>query len=290
MKPAPFTYHAPKTIDEAVEILGRDPDGSRVLAGGQSLVPMMNLRLATVDHLVDLNRIEGLDTVRVDSGRVVIGAGARQSDVERSPAVREKLPMLPAALGFVGHFANRNRGTVVGSICHADPAAEMPAVWLTVGGELTATSASGTRTLRPEDFFEGFLTTALEPGEVATEVSFNTTNGTSAWSFKEVARRHGDFAMVGVSTLLSVDDGSVTDPRIVVFAAGSTPTRMTAAERLLVGVDANAIDDALLDQVAAEVSAALSPGDDVHASGDYRRHVAGVLTRRGLRQSLERTR
>lgn len=289
MKPAPFAYYAPKTIDEAVEILGRDPDGSKVLAGGQSLVPMMNLRLATIDHLVDLNRIEGLDGVRVDSGRVVIGAGARQSDVERSPAVREALPMLPTALGFVGHFANRNRGTVVGSICHADPAAEMPATWLTVGGELTATGPSGTRTLSSDGFFEGFLTTALEPGEVVTEVSFNTTNGTSAWSFQEVARRHGDFAMVGVATLLSVEGGSLTEPRIVVFAAGSTPMRMAAAEQLLVGLDANALDDALLDQVAAEVSTALSPSDDVHASGDYRRHVAGVLTRRGLRQSLART-
>lgn len=289
MKPAPFTYHAPNTVDEAVEILGQDPDGSKVLAGGQSLVPMLNLRLAIVDHLVDLNRIDGLDTIRVDSGRVLIGAGARQSDVEHSTDVQAALPLLTTALGYVGHFANRNRGTVVGSLCHADPAAEMPAVWLTVGGEMTVAGPSGTRTLQPEDFFEGFLTTALEPGDVATEVAFNTTNGTSAWSFQEVSRRHGDFAMVGVSTLLSVEEGTINDPRIVVFAAGSTPMRMTGAEQALAGVEAGAVDDDLLEQVASEVSSALTPSDDVHASGDYRRHVAGVLTRRGLRESLERS-
>lgn len=288
MKSAPFTYHAPNTIEEAVEILGRDPDESKILAGGQSLVPMLNLRLAIVDHLVDLNRIEGLNTVQVEPGRVVIGACARQSDVERSADVGAALPLLSTALGFVGHAANRNRGTVVGSLCHADPAAELPAVWLTVGGEMTVAGASGTRTLHPEDFFEGFLTTAVEPSEVATSVAFNSTNGTSAWSFQEIARRHGDFAIVGVSTLLSVEDGKIADPRIVVFAAGSTPMRMAAAEQVLAGIEVSALDNGVLDQVASEVSGALNPADDIHASGDYRRLVAGVLTRRGLRESLER--
>lgn len=287
MKPAPFAYHAPNTIDEAAEILGSDPEGSKLLAGGQSLVPMLNLRLASFDNLVDLNRIPGLDHTRIEAGSVAIGALARQYDVEHSDEVRTALPVLSKALSHVAHSQIRNRGTVVGSLCHADPAAELPAVWLALGGELTAQSTAGTRTIRPEDFFDSVFSTTLKPNEVATEVRFDRTNGATGWSFEEVAKRHGDFALVGVVTRVTLDGGSVSDARVVAFGVGSTPMRIPAAEKRLIGTSASAVDDALFDQVVADVAAAVKPADDIHASADYRRHVAGVLTRRGLLRALE---
>ena len=287
MKPAPFAYHAPSTIDEAAELLENDPDGSRLLAGGQSLVPMLNLRLASFDNLVDINRIAELDHIRVESESVVIGALARQYDVEHSDEIRTALPVLSTALSHVAHAPISSRGTVVGSLCHADPAAELPAVWLALGGELTVQSSAGTRNIRPEDFFESSFTTTLNPNEVATEVRFDRTTGASGWSFEEVARRHGDFALVGLVTQVKLDGGTVGDARVVVFGAGSTPMRIPAAEGRLKGTKASAVDEAMLDQLAAEVAAALNPPDDIHASADYRRHVAGVLTRRGLLRALE---
>ena len=285
MKPAPFAYHVPNSIDEAIQILGNDPDGSRLLAGGQSLVPMLNLRLASFDHLVDINRIPGLDHVRVESESVVIGALARQYDVEHADEIRNALPVLSTALSHVAHPPISNRGTVVGSLCHADPAAELPAVWLASGGELTVQSPAGTRTITPEHFFESSFTTTLKPDEVATEVSFDLSTGATGWSFDEVARRHGDFALVGVVTQVTLDGGSVSDARVVVFGVGSTPVRIPAAEKRLIG--ASAVDDATLDQAVAEAAAALNPAGDIHATADYRRHVAGVLIRRGLLHALE---
>lgn len=288
MKPPPFTYHAPSTIDEACQLLDGDPDGSKVLAGGQSLVPLLNLRLARVDHLVDLNRVEGIDQIRVEGDKVVVGAGVTQGDVERSAEVRSRLPLLAEALSHVGHSQIRNRGTVVGSICHADPAAELPAIWLALGGELTARSAAGARTLGPGEFFKSFLTTALEPTEIATEVSFNVTNGATGWSFREVARRHGDFALVGVVTQVSLEGGAVGDVRIVAFGAGGTPVRVSSAEQLLKGTPAADVGEDLLNQVATQVAGAVSPVNDVHASAEYRKQVAGTLTRRALLESIER--
>lgn len=286
MKPAPFDYYAPSTIDEVAEILAKDPDGSKLLAGGQSLVPMLNLRLASFDNLVDINRISGLNHIRVESESVVIGALARQYDVEHSDEIRSALPILSTALSHVAHAPISNRGTVVGSLCHADPAAELPAVWMALGGELTVQSSAGTRNIRPENFFESSFTTTLNPNEVATEVRFDRTTGATGWSFEEVTRRHGDFALVGIVTQVTLDGGSVDDARVVVFGVGSKPMRIAAAERRLVGTSASAVDEALLDQVAAE-TAALNPVDDIHATADYRRHAAGVLIRRGLVRALE---
>jgi carbon-monoxide dehydrogenase medium subunit len=288
MKAAPFTYHPCRTIDEAVAVLDRDPDGSKVIAGGQSLVPMLNLRLARVDNLVDLNRIEGLDYIRVESGKVIVGAATRQYAIERSPQVLQALPLLPAAMAHVGHAQIRNRGTVVGSICHADPSAELPAVWLAVGGELTAVSSAGARTLRSDDFFQSFFTTALQPNEIATQVTFNALTANMGWSFEESARRHGDFAIVGAITLVSFENSAVSSARIVVFGAAPTPVRIPAAEQLLTGRDASTVDDDLLGRVAQAVSGAVTPTTDIHGSAEYRRYVAGVLTRRGLTQALER--
>lgn len=288
MKPPPFTYHAPTTVNEAAEILNSDPESSKVLAGGQSLVPLLNLRLSTVGHLVDVNRVAEINRVDVEAGSVVVGAGARQVDVERSSQVSAALPLLTTAISHVGHTQNRNRGTVVGSLCHADPAAELPAVWLALGGELTAQSAGRTRTIQAEDFFDSFFTTTLESNEVATEVRFAGANGATGWSFEEIARRHGDFAIVGVVTLLTLDGAAIGDARISAFGVASTPVRIAAAEQLLVGE--TDLSDSLLDRVAVEVSAGINPPNDIHGSAEYRRYVAGILTRRGLVQALERAR
>ncbi|MER6975529.1 FAD binding domain-containing protein [Streptomyces carpinensis] len=288
MKPPPFKYHACRTIDEAVGILDSDPDGSKVLAGGQSLVPVLNLRLAAPDNLVDINSIESLDHIRVQPDHVAIGAGTRQYVVERSDQLHSVLPVVREALSHVGHSQIRNRGTVVGSICHADPAAEMPAVFLTVGGEVTAHSAAGTRTIGSDDFFESYLTTALEPNEIVTQVKFDIPSGRTGWYFEEVARRHGDFAILGVVALVSLEGDTVSRARITIFGGGATPLRMTAAEQLITGAKASDIGGDLLERAAIEASAAVRPTDDIHASADYRRHVAGLLTRRAVTRSLER--
>jgi CO/xanthine dehydrogenase FAD-binding subunit len=285
MKPAPFAYHAPTTIDEALAILGQDLDGSRLLAGGQSLAPMLNLRLASFDNLIDLNCIAGLDHIRIESGGIVIGALARQYDVAHNDDVRSRLPVLSTALGHVAHTAISNRGTVVGSLCHADPAAEIPAVWLAVGGKLSAQSPAGIRTVRAESFFDSNFTTTLKPDEVATEVRFDLATGTTGWSFEEIARRHGDFALAGVVIQLSLDGGSISDPRIVVFGVGATPVRLAGVETRIAGT--SKLDDGLLDQVVADVTAELNPPGDIHATTEYRRHIAGVLVRRGIPRALE---
>jgi carbon-monoxide dehydrogenase medium subunit len=288
MKPPAFSHHQCRTIGEAVSILDADPDSSKVLAGGQSLVPMMNLRLASPDHLVDLNFIDGLDYIRPEPGKVAIGAGTRQFAVERSAELHSVLPVVREALSHVGHSQIRNRGTVAGSICHADPAAEMPAVFLTVGGEVTACSVAGTRAIRADDFFDSYLTTALEPNEIVTQVTFDTPSGPTGWYFEEVARRHGDFAILGVVAQVSLDEGSVSDARITIFGAGSTPLRMSAVEGLLIGTDAGDAGQDLFDRAASEAAAEVQPFDDIHASADYRRHVAGILTKRAIARSLER--
>jgi carbon-monoxide dehydrogenase medium subunit len=287
MKPPPFTYHACRTIDEAVGVLDSDPDGAKVLAGGQSLVPMLNLRLAAPDNLVDLNGIPDLAYIRAESGGVAIGATTRQYLVERSDELHSALPVVREALSHVGHSQIRNRGTVVGSICHADPAAEMPAVFLTVGGEITARSSAGTRKIRSEDFFESYLTTSLDPNEIATEVRFDAPSGRTGWYFEEVARRHGDFAMLGVVALISLEGDTVSRARITIFGGGSTPLRMSATEQLITGATVGDIGG-LLARAAEQASAAVRPTDDIHASADYRRHVAGVLTKRAITRSLDR--
>ncbi|MET8177680.1 xanthine dehydrogenase family protein subunit M [Streptomyces sp. NPDC005336] len=288
MKPPPFKYHACRTIDEAVGILDSDPDDSKVLAGGQSLVPVLNLRLAAPENLVDINSIEGLDHMRVQPDHVAIGAATRQFAVERSDQIHSVLPVVREALSHVGHSQIRNRGTIVGSICHADPAAEMPAVFLTVGGEITARSATGTRTIGSDDFFESYLTTLLEPNEIVTEVKFDVPSGRTGWYFEEVARRHGDFAILGVVALISLEADTVSRARITIFGGAPTPLRMTAVEQLITGVKASEIGGDLLERAADEASAAVRPTDDIHGSADYRRHVAGLLTKRAITRSLDR--
>jgi carbon-monoxide dehydrogenase medium subunit len=272
---------------EAISVLDSFED-AKVISGGQSLVPMMNLRLANPSDLVDLNAIPGLDQITVGPGTLTIGATVRQHDVELSAEVTAVAPLIGAALAHVGHPQIRNRGTVVGSICHADPAAEMPAVFATLGGYITAESTAGTRTIAAEDFFDSYLTSTLQPNEIATSVTFNTPAPSSGWHFEEVTRRHGDFAILGVVALLTVSEGVISDARLTILGGGGTPLRMTAAEQLLIGVAPGDVDEALLSRAGSAASQTLQPPTDIHASAEYRRYVAGELISRGIRSSLER--
>lgn len=286
MKPAPFEYFAPTSIEEALGVLAQHADEAKALAGGQSLVPLMNFRLARPGILVDLNRISELQYIREHDGGLAIGAMTRQRVAERSALIRERCPLLAEALPLVGHPAIRNRGTVGGSIAHADPAAELPAVAVALDAELVVRGPAGERVVRPDEFFLTYLTTTLEPAELLVEVRFPAWPAGAGWAFEELSRRHGDFAIVGVATVLQVDHARrVTDARLAFIGAAPTPVRARAAEEALRGQPAN--EESF--RAAAElVVEALDPSDDVHASAAYRREVAKVLARRALVAALGR--
>jgi len=286
MKPPRFDYLAPASLDEALAILDRHGEQAKVLAGGQSLVPLLNFRLVRPAYLVDLNEIAGLDGIRVEDGRLTLGAMTRQRAVETSALVRERCPLLAEAMPQVGHVQIRNRGTVGGSLAHADPAGELPAVVAALEGELVLRSARRERVLTPEQFFVAYLTTAAEPVELLVEVRLPPMPPRTGSAFLEVSRRHGDFALVGVATTLTVDEAGVcTACALALTGVGPTPVVAREAARSLVGVKPA---PAALDDVGRRVSAAVRPDSDLHASGEYRQHLAGVLTRRALARAAER--
>jgi carbon-monoxide dehydrogenase medium subunit len=286
MKPVRFAYADPRTVEEAVALLGEHGDDARLLAGGQSLVPLLNLRLARPAVLIDLNRVAGLDAVAAAGAVLTIGAMARQRAVERDPAVRARCPLLADALALVGHPPIRHRGTVGGSLAHADPAAELPAVLACLGGELVARSRGGERVIPAGDFFRGLMTTALRPDEVLSEVRFHLPPPGAGWAILEMTRRHGDFALVGVAALVERGaDRTVREAHLALFGVGPTPVRATAAERVLAG---QAPAPAVLQRAADLVVETIRPDADLHASAEDRRRVAGVLTRRALALAVER--
>jgi len=288
MKPARFEYAAPDTLSEAVSLLQQHADEDvKILAGGQSLVPLLNMRMARPDLLVDLNRIEDLQYIREDGDWLAIGAMTRKRAVEESDLVRRRQPVLLAATQLVAHPQIRNRGTVGGSMAHADPAAEYPALALALGVELRAVGPGGERTIAAQDFFQSYLTTALEPVEVLTEVRVPVLAAGTGWSFVEVARRHGDFALGGAVATLRLDgSGSVSEARVVLFAVGPTAIRLTQIEEMLTGErPAESLFEEAARRSAAEIDEPLS---DVHATAEYRRNLAGVLTGRALREAAER--
>ena len=286
MKPAPVDYEAPTALAQAVALLA-DPDRDAVvLAGGQSLMPMLNLRLARPGLLVDLRRIEGLDGIEAQGDRIVIGAMATKRAVERSRLVRDRQPLLHAATVLVGHPQIRNRGTVGGSMAHADPAAEYPAVAVACDAEMRVVGPDGERTIAAADYFLGYLTTAMEPGELLASVHIPVIPDGTGWSFLELSRRHGDFAMVGTAVTVGLEAGRCRRARIVLFAVGPSPLRAFDAEGL---VDGEEPGEALFDRAASAAMAAVEePMSDVHASGEYRRHLAGVLVGRALREAVAR--
>jgi carbon-monoxide dehydrogenase medium subunit len=285
MKPAPFEYAAPESVDEAATLLAEHGDEAKVLAGGQSLVPLLAFRLATPGMLIDLNRISDLEFVRHEGDRVVMGALARHAAVERMPGLATACPMLAEGVSLIGHPAIRNRGTVGGSLAHADPAAEWPAILLALDGEVDVVSVSGRRTVRAEDLFETYFTTTLEPDEIVIEVRLTIPNGRSGSTFVEVARRHGDFAIAGVGAVVGISDGVVGDARIVLIGVRDRPVRAGAAEDLLRGQPAT---DQAFAEAAEAVDRDIDPVSDVHGSSGYRRQVAKVLVRRALRAAADR--
>jgi aerobic carbon-monoxide dehydrogenase medium subunit len=284
MKPPLFDYRSPSSLDEALALRSEYRDDSAVLAGGQSLMPMLNLRLARPEVLIDLCRVAEVAGIRELDAGVSIGAMTRQRHAERSELIRERAPLVQQALAHVGHPTIRNRGTVGGSLAHADPAAELPAVCIALDAELVARSATGERTIAAEDFYVGFMSTALAPDELLVEIRIPVAAGTSGTAFLEIARRHGDFALVGVAAAIALDDeGVITDARLVFTGVGLQPVRAREAEASLRGTAAGA--DAFA--AAAElVPAALQPRTDAHASSDYRRRVAAVIARRALAEAM----
>jgi CO/xanthine dehydrogenase FAD-binding subunit len=288
LKPPRFDYLAPASLDEALAALAEHGDAAKVLAGGQSLVPLLNFRLVRPAYLIDLNDIPGLAYIRPDNGRVAIGALTRQRALETSALIGERVPLLADAMPQIGHVQIRNRGTIGGSLAHADPAAELPAVVAALEGELVVRSASGQRVLRPDEFFLAYLTTALDPTELLVEVRLPLVPPRTGTAFLEVSRRHGDFALVGVAASVTLDDAGVcTRCAIALIGVGPAPVVARAAARRLVGSRPTM---EVLQDVGRLAAADLSPDGDLHASSQYRRHVAGVLTRRALARAVERVR
>jgi len=285
MKPPRFDYHAPASVDEALALLARHGDGARVLAGGQSLMPMLNFRLARPAHLVDINRVRGLDGIAAAAdGGLRLGALVRQRALERSPAVVERSPLIAQAMPFVGHPQIRTRGTLGGSLAHADPAAELPAVMVALDARLAVRSADGERTVKAEDFFVAALTSALRPRELLVEIALPAWPARAGACLREVAIRRGDFALGGAAATLALDGhGRVASARVVCFGVGPTPLRVPAAEASLVG---GAPSPAAFAEAGRLASAAADPHEDIHASAGYRKRLAGVLTARALAGAL----
>lgn len=283
MKPSKFRYHAPAAIDEAVGLLSEHADEAKVLAGGQSLVPMMSLRLAAFGHLIDLNSVAGLDAIERSNGDLRIGALVRQSAAEHDPIVAGGAPLVSKAIPHIGHFQIRNRGTVGGSIAHADPASELPAVALALDATMEVAGSGGGRTIAAADFFESTWQTALGEDEILTAVRFPVWGGKSGFAVEEVARRHGDFAICGAVCGVTLDGDAVTRAAIGLFGVGLTPVRASAAEAALIAAGAGGD----LASIGQEATDGLDPADDIHASGAYRKQVAAVVVRRALARAIE---
>lgn len=289
MKPASFDYHAPESLDDAVALLVRcEADGvdAKILAGGQSLMPMLAMRVARPEVLVDLRRIGGLDQITAEDAGIVIGAMASKSAAEDSALIRERLPLFHAATRLVGHRQIRNRGSVGGSFAHADPASEYPAVALLLDAEFDAVGPAGPRRIAAADFFVTYMTTSLESTEVLTAVRLPFLAAGTGWSIQEFARRNGDLALAGVAATLRLTAGTVTEARLVGFGVSGTPVRLAAAESHLRGRRAEAASFA---EAAVVAAAGLDePMSCVHASADYRRHLIKVYTERCLVEAAGR--
>src|SRR6266576_26263 len=284
MKLPEVEYEAPTTVAEAIDLLAEHLDEASVLAGGQSLIPLLALRLARPAVLIDINGIDELSGVSATDGWVAIGAMTREYAAEESGTVAEAVPLLAAALPLSGHEAIRNRGTIGGSLAHADPAAELPAVAMALGAEFVVRGPSGERVIPAAQWFEGYLTTSRRPDELLVEVRFPTARGGTGVSFQEVARRHGDFAIVGLAASLTLSEGAISDARLAFAGVSDVPVRAAAAEDLLVGERPST---ELFDEAARRATEDLDPPADLHGSSDYRQTVAAAVVRRGLRAAAD---
>jgi aerobic carbon-monoxide dehydrogenase medium subunit len=287
MKPAKFDYYDPTSLEEALALLDTHQGDGKVLAGGQSLMPLLNMRLARPDVVVDINRIKELNYVRASDGGIAIGALARQRVLQTEKLIAERASILQEAAYYIAHPQIRSRGTICGSIAHADPAAELPALALALDAEMTLTSAKAARTVGAETFFQSFFTTALEANEILTEVRFPAPPKDSAWSVLEISRRHGDFAIAGIVAGLALepDRQVIRRARLVYFGVGSTPIRVKAAEDALIG---QAVAEPAFEAAAQSAKQGIDPTNDIHATEEYRRAVAATLTKRALRVGLQK--
>jgi aerobic carbon-monoxide dehydrogenase medium subunit len=285
MKPPRFRYLDPATLDDALGLLGGHGDEAKLLSGGQSLMPMLSMRLAYPSVVVDLNGVRELDYIRRDNGRLSMGALTRHSAAEDSHDVRGACPLIAKAIPYIGHRAIRNRGTLGGSLAHADPAAELPAVMTALDASVTVSGPRGDRSVAVSELFEMPLVARIDPDEIITAITVQAQPDGAGSAVVEVARRHGDFALVGVAASVCVDSsGHLADVRIACFGAGSTPLRLRQTEEALTGAEPS---EGAVAEAATCVAREVDPSDDIHASADYRRSVAEVLVRRALRAAID---
>jgi carbon-monoxide dehydrogenase medium subunit len=287
MKPPVVKYARAGSVKEAVRLLTEHGTDAKVLAGGQSLIPLMNFRLARPSVLVDINRLDELDYIRAENGHLVIGAMARQRDVETSPVVAAAVPLLSEAMRYVGHVTTRNRGTVGGSLAHADPAAELPALAAGLGAELIIEGPDGERSIAAADFFVSTFTAAMDYDEVLTAVRWPRLPAGTGTAVEELSRRHGDFAIAAAFAAVHLaSDGSIDLVRLAASGVDSVPVRLHAAEAILTGAQPTA---EAIDAAAASVADSVRPSDDIHAPAAYRRDMAQVLVKRAVLKAIERS-
>jgi len=287
MKPAPFEYYAPDSIEQAVDLFSQHNGDAKLLAGGQSLVPAMNFRVAQPSVLIDLNRVSELSYIREEGNVIRVGSMARERHLEFDSSVEKRTPLLHEAVPFIAHPQIRNRGTIGGSIVHSDPAAELPVLMLALNARLKARNKTGERWIDAQDFFVGMFTTALEADEILVEIELPFMPSHTGWSFMEVAPRAGDYAMMGVAALVTVDEsGKCIRAKLVYLNAGEGPIDAKEAANLLEG---ESLNDTLIEEAAVTASEKeINPFGNMHASADFQRHLAKVLTKKTLRVALQR--
>jgi len=283
MKPSAFEYFTPSTVREAIELLRSHGDEAKILAGGQSLIPMMNFRVARPKVLIDINKIKELDYIREEKGELVIGGLTRERTLEVSSVVKKKCPILAEAISYIGHLPIRTRGTIGGSLVHADPSAEIPIIVCGLGGKMKVVGPSGERTLGAGEFFLTYLTSALEATEILVEVRIRTLPANAGWSFMEFSRRHGDFGIVAVASILYLENkGLCRQASIALGGVAPTPLRAGEAESLLAG---RVITEELIKEAGVKAAQATDPESDYHASAEYRKDMARVFTQRSLKEA-----
>jgi aerobic carbon-monoxide dehydrogenase medium subunit len=283
MKPPPFSYHDPRTVPEALGLLG-SLDNAKLLAGGQSLMPMLNMRYVLPDHIIDLNRVEGLSHIRERDGALEIGAMTRQREIEFSELVRERCPLMHEAIRQVGHRQTRNRGTLGGSLCHLDPAAELVSLAAALDAKVTVAGKTGTRSIDFSAFPVAYMTPAIEPDELLTGATFPCWPAGHGYAFVEFSRRHGDFAIVSAAVLIEENNGKVTRASVTLGGMGPAPVRASEVERALIG---ETIEEKRLRDIC-ETLRTLDAIEDIHAPSSYRQQLATVLPRRALIKAHER--
>ena len=286
MKLPPLEYACPTSLSEAVALLASRGGDARAIAGGQSLMPMLAFRVVAPALLVDLRKLSGLSDIKVAADGVRLGAMVRWRDIEDDARLATAHPLLKAAVEHVAHYQIRNRGTVGGSIAHADPAAEMPGICVTCDAEIAVTGSKGARTIGADDFFVGALTTALEPDEIITEIRLPSWPAKRRWGFREFARRRGDFAMAAAALFYDQDaGGKATNAHVGVIGLGDRPCRIPEVEA---AIDGQVVDEALMERAAEITSANVEAQADIHASAEYRRSLAGTMVERALRDAAQR--